>query len=144
MGLRKNMWFGLSHMANRSWIKWWHLYLLTPVQYQGMSGGAVVKNPPAGAGDTSSISGSGRSPGGGKGNLLQYPCWEIPWTEEPGGYSPWATKGQTQLSDQAREAPHGSCLTMCELPKLPTLTWYAPDTQAKCLSDSVTHNSHAP
>ena len=38
-----------------------------------------VKNLPANAGDTGdagSIPGSGRSPGGGKGNLLQYPCLE--------------------------------------------------------------------
>ena len=37
----------------------------------------VVKNPPADAGDmgdTSSIPGSGRSPGGGNGNPLQYSC----------------------------------------------------------------------
>ena len=26
---------------------------------------------------------SGRSPGAGNGNLLQYSCWRIPWTEEP-------------------------------------------------------------
>ena len=26
-------------------------------------------------------------------------AWRIPWTEEPGGYSPWVTKSQTQLSD---------------------------------------------
>ena len=32
------------------------------------------------------IPGSGRSPGGGNGNPLQYSCLEkIPWTEEPGG-----------------------------------------------------------
>ena len=39
----------------------------------------VVKNPPAKAGDTgdsSSIPGSGRSPGGGNGNPLQYSCLE--------------------------------------------------------------------
>ena len=39
----------------------------------------VVKNSPANAGavrDTGSIPGSGRSPGGGNGNLLQYPCLE--------------------------------------------------------------------
>ena len=38
-------------------------------------GGAVVKNPPANAGDarvTGSIPGSGRSPGGGNGTPLQY------------------------------------------------------------------------
>ena len=33
----------------------------------------------------SSISGSGRSPGGGHGSLLQYSCLRIPRTEEPGG-----------------------------------------------------------
>ena len=37
------------------------------------------------AGDPGSILGSGRSPGGGHGNLLQYSCWRVPWTEEPGG-----------------------------------------------------------
>ena len=39
-------------------------------------GGAVVKNPPANAGDTGSIPGSGRSPRVGNGNPLQYPCLE--------------------------------------------------------------------
>ena len=34
----------------------------------------MVRNPPANAGDASSISGSGRSPGEGKGNPLQYSC----------------------------------------------------------------------
>ena len=41
----------------------------------------MVKNPPASAGDAGvvgSISGSGRSPGGGKGNPLQYSCLENP------------------------------------------------------------------
>jgi len=49
--------------------------------------GKVVKNLPANAGDTGdvgSISMLGRSPGGGNGNPLQYSCWEIQWTEEPG------------------------------------------------------------
>jgi len=46
----------------------------------------VVKNLPANAGDIrdkGSISGLGRSPGGGHGNPLS--VWRIPWTEEPGG-----------------------------------------------------------
>ena len=51
----------------------------------GFPGGSVVGNPPANAGDTSSIPGSGRSPGGGHGSPLQCSCWRIPWTEEPGG-----------------------------------------------------------
>ena len=40
--------------------------------------GSVVKNPPANAGDTGSISGLGRSPGGGNGNPLQNSCLENP------------------------------------------------------------------
>ena len=34
----------------------------------------MVKDPPANAGDTGSIPGSGRSPGEGNGNPLQYSC----------------------------------------------------------------------
>ena len=37
-------------------------------------GGSVVKNLPAKAGDMGSILRSGRSPGEGNGNLLQYSC----------------------------------------------------------------------
>ena len=48
----------------------------------------MVKNPPANAKDTGdaagSIPGSGRSPGDGNGNLLQYSCLENPMAEEPG------------------------------------------------------------
>ena len=48
----------------------------------------VIKNLPASAGDLRDaglIPGSGRSSGGGHGNLLQYSCQKILWTEEPGG-----------------------------------------------------------
>ena len=45
----------------------------------------MVKNPPADAGDVGLIAGSGRSPGEGNGNPLQYFAWEIPWTDEAGG-----------------------------------------------------------
>ena len=38
----------------------------------------VIKSPPANAGDTDSIPGSGRSPGGGPGNPLRYSCMENP------------------------------------------------------------------
>ena len=40
----------------------------------GFPGGSVVKNPPANTGDVPSIPGSGRSPGEGNGNPLQYSC----------------------------------------------------------------------
>ena len=42
------------------------------------TGGTVVENPPAKAGDMGSIPGSGRSPGGGNGNPLQCPCCDNP------------------------------------------------------------------
>ena len=45
----------------------------------------MVKNPPANAGDVrdlGSITGSGRSPGGGCGNPLQYSCLENPMDRE--------------------------------------------------------------
>ena len=42
----------------------------------GFPGGSVVKNLPANAGDSDSIPGSGRSPGEGNGNSLQYACLE--------------------------------------------------------------------
>ena len=40
----------------------------------GFPGGSVVKNQPANEGDKGLIPGSGRSPGEGSGNPLQYSC----------------------------------------------------------------------
>ena len=63
----------------------------------------MVKNMPTSAGDardTDSIAGSGRSPGGGHGNPLQYSCLENPmdrgtwWAMVQG-----VTKSQTWLND---------------------------------------------
>ena len=57
---------------------------------KGFASGSVVRNLPAkardteDAGDLDLIPGSGRSPGAGNGNPLQYSCWRIPQTEEPG------------------------------------------------------------
>ena len=42
----------------------------------GFPAGSVIKNPPANAGDTCSIPGSGRSPGEGNGYTPQYSCLE--------------------------------------------------------------------
>ena len=49
---------------------------------EGFPSGSVVKNPPANAGDSSSIPGLERSPGGGNGNPLQYSCLENPMDRE--------------------------------------------------------------
>jgi len=45
-------------------------------------GSSVVKNSPANAGDLSLIPGSGRPPGGGNGDLLQYSCLGDPMDRE--------------------------------------------------------------
>ena len=63
------------------------------------SGGSVVKNLPANARDTGElglIPRSGRSPGGGSGNSLQYSCWKHPRTEEPGGLQSLMSQSNTQ------------------------------------------------
>ena len=56
----------------------------------------VVKNLPASAGDLMRCGfnpGSGRSPGEGHGNPLQYFSMERLWTEDPGRlYSPWTPR----------------------------------------------------
>ena len=73
------------------------------------SGGSTVKHLRASAGDVGLIPESGRFPGEGNGNPLQYSwkywitvfpgiqySWKIPWIEESGRlYSPWVTKSQT-------------------------------------------------
>ena len=51
----------------------------------GFPGDPVVKNPPANAGDTGSIPGSGRSLEEEMATHFSILAWEIPWTEEPGG-----------------------------------------------------------
>ena len=51
-------------------------------QVGGFPGGSVVQNPPANAGDTSSIPRWGRSPGEGNDSLLQYSCLGNPMDRE--------------------------------------------------------------
>ena len=63
-------------------------------------GGSVVKNPPVKAGDLDLIPGSGRSPGEGNGNPLQYSCLKNPmdrgaWQAAVHGF----TKNRTRLND---------------------------------------------
>ena len=90
---------------------------------RGFPGGSVVKNLPANAGDSRDaglIPESGRSPGGGNGNALQYSCLEN--TMDRGVW--WATvhgvaKTRTELSTaqsvqeivKDREAWHAAVLS---------------------------------
>ena len=64
----------------------------------------MVKNSSANAGDSGFILGSGKSPGEGKGNSLQYSCLENPmdrgaWLATVHGVA----KSWTQLSDYTRK-----------------------------------------
>ena len=72
----------------------------------------VVKNPPASAGDIRDaglIPVSGRSPGGGYGNPLQYSCLENPTDKRSlVGYSPW---GHKESGTTERPYLLTSCLT---------------------------------
>ena len=58
---------------------------LTLISYIVLPGGSAGKESACNVGDLGSIPGSGRSPGEGNDNPLQYLAWIIPRTEEPGG-----------------------------------------------------------
>ena len=77
-----------------------HIHTMYIYIYQGFPGDSVVKNLPANAGDVGSTPGLERSPGGGNGDLLWYPCLGNPmdrgvWRATVHG----VTKSWTQLSD---------------------------------------------
>ena len=74
-------------------------YVELPV-IMGFPGGSVVKNPTSNAGDVGSIPGSGRSPGEGNGNPLQYFC--LGNTTDSGAWKAkvhGVTKSRTQLNN---------------------------------------------
>ena len=84
----------------------------------GFPGVPSIKNGPANVGGTDSISRSGRSPGVGNGNPLQYSCLEHPmdrraWQVRVHG----VTKSQTQLSKHTHTHIHKH--TQC-----PNYFWY--------------------
>ena len=65
----------------------WNLLIVKLVF--GFPGGSVVKSSPASAGDVGPIPGSGRPPGEGNGNPIQYSCLGNPMDRGSlAGYSP--------------------------------------------------------
>ena len=62
-------------------------------------GGSDGRESACNAGDLSSNPGSGRSPLEGNATPSSILAWRTPWTEEPGGLSPWGHKSQAQGSN---------------------------------------------
>ena len=95
---------------------------MIPHVYAGFPGGAVVENLLAKAGDSGdadSIPESGRSPGGGNGNPLQYSCLENSWTER--------SVGSQRITDDS--AAEHACLkhtSLQHLPRVPLVCLKAP------------------
>ena len=73
----------------------------------GFPGGSVVKNLPASAANTGSISGLGKSPGEGNGNPFQYSCLENPrdggawWASIYGVTQSWTRLKQLSSSSKS-------------------------------------------
>ena len=67
----------------------------------GSPGGTAVKNLPANSRDVGSIPGSGRSPGVGKGNSLQYS-----FLENSMDSGAWQIHGGGKESDMTEQYPH--------------------------------------
>ena len=72
----------------------------------GFPGSSDGKESACNAGDPGLIPGSGRSPGGRNGNLLQYSCLENPHGQRSlVGYNPWGHK-ESDTSEGLRTAQH--------------------------------------
>ena len=97
----------LQYFVHTYWLNWTSQAVL------------VVENPPANAGDTRDVGssrGSGRSPGGGQGNPLQYSCWENPmdrraWRATVHRFA----KSQTQLKWLSMNTKHKGLNLHCYL-----------------------------
>ena len=86
----------------------------------GFPGSSEVKNLPVtqetahSAGDVGLIPQPGRFPEKEKATQSCILAWKIPWTEEPGGYSPWGVRVRCDLVAK----PLPPCRTYKELQKL--------------------------
>ena len=70
-------------------------YQYVPYNGEGFPGGSEVKASACNTGDLGSIPGSGRSPGEGNGNPLQYSCLENPMD----GEAWWEAKSPRSLKE---------------------------------------------
>ena len=92
--------WGRKESDTTEWLNWTELNWREDWSSKNFPGGSVGKDSACIAGDLGSIPGSGKSPGEGNGNPLQYSCLENPM--DRGAW--WATvhevaKSRTGLSD---------------------------------------------
>ena len=83
--------------------------------FESFLGGSVVKNLPTSAGEAGSVPGSGRSPGEGNGDSLEYSCLADPTdrgTEGPGRLRSMVL--QKELQDLVTKH-HPFCKGVCKL-----------------------------
>ena len=66
----------------------------------------MVKNPPANAGDAGSIPGSGRSPGEGRGNVLQCSCLGNPMDRGPWWATVYVVTRETDMTSRLNNSMH--------------------------------------
>ena len=84
----------------------------------------MVKNLPATAGEGGSIPGSGRSPGEGNGNSLQYSCFLCHGQRSLEGYSPWGcNKSDTTVHTHTHTHAHAH-MHMRSLREIPGIIFY--------------------
>ena len=89
----------------------------------GFSGGSDGYKSAYNAGDAGLFPGSGRYPGVGNGNPLQYSCWRMPWTEEAGRLQSMGSQrvrhSSVQFSSVAQSCPTLCDPMNCSMPGLP-------------------------
>ena len=108
-----------------------NLFKLAYEAFWGFPGGSVVKKllvNPGAAGEAGSTPGLRRSPGGGNGHPLEYSCWEIPWTEKPGGLQ--STVSQRVWYYWSTE---DACMTPFRIWPQPTFTALSSHSLPPCL-----------
>ena len=93
----RGAWQATVHGVENSWTQLndshTHTHTHTHTLRVGLAWWLSGKDPPANAGDASFIPGSGRSPGEGNGNPLQYSCLGNPMDRRSlPGYCPWGLK----------------------------------------------------
>ena len=110
----------------------------------------MARHPPAG--DSGLIPGSGRSPGEGNGNPLQYPRWEMPRTEEPDGLQSMgrikvglnpATTNRSISKDHTQVCVP-VCVCMCVCVCVSPLDVLESVSESSCISASVSPDSRPP